>query len=478
MAFSDFLETIPRILSEKYPSIFRSSPGEALSRLLQSHFYPLYKRLDDSSQGDNKLINEVDMDCEIVFTEVYSNFKDLYIVLFPWELRKDITTDFILNRSQRSFQTFARDFDISPGLLNKNQVTKIWNDLIIANEGPIEGAIDLLPEPNADIGQVLTLSKFMLVIYIVAVKGYEEDTTLGPTPPAEKLLVLLERLELSKGFQEVSAKLKKQSLLPNPDVIHQVLYPESDNIDEFSHISEEKHEDSENESEIGLAVSSNTAARLEEHMEKLQHIFQAYCSYGEPMNTTKMTGTKLVKMMRDCGIIKNLRNESVTSLKTYTDGMLTKENVDIIFSIVSDKKTNNGKMDFKHFLQALEQIAQRVFPEQPLDDSLIQIITEYILKLENTWNDERGVSSSYIKNQMENLRDPSVIEILSLVHRSIIFYYRAYSNLTGLMNFNSFLKFCKDFSIFPDLIAKSKLLRFFYTLANIHAQTEQPEISL
>ena len=125
MPFSVFLETIPRILSEKYPSIFRSSPGEALSRLLQSHFYPLYKRLDDSSQGDNKLINEVDMDCEIVFTEVYSNFKDLYIVLFPWELRKDITTDFILNRSQRSFQTFARDFDISPGLLNKNQVTKI-----------------------------------------------------------------------------------------------------------------------------------------------------------------------------------------------------------------------------------------------------------------------------------------------------------------------------------------------------------------
>ena len=322
------------------------------------------------------------MDCEVIFTDIYSSFKSLYIVLFPWELRKDITTDFILNRSQRSFLLFVKEFDICPGLLNKSQITKIWNDLIIANEGPIEGAVDLLPEPENEIGQVFTLSKFMILIYIVAVKGYEEDSNLGPTPSAEKLLVLLERLELSKGFLEVSSKLKKQSLLPSPNIIHQVLYPESDNIDEFSHISEENHEESQT-SEIGLAVNMNTAERLEEHIEKLQHIFQAYCSFGEPMNTTKMTGSKLVKLMRDSGIIKNSKLESMTSSKIFNDGMLTKENIDIIFSIVCDKKTNNGKLDFKQFLQALEQIAQRVFPEQPLDDSIMQIVTEYILKLEN-----------------------------------------------------------------------------------------------
>ena len=94
------------------------------------------------------------MDCEVIFTDIYSSFKSLYIVLFPWELRKDITTDFILNRSQRSFLLFVKEFDICPGLLNKSQITKIWNDLIIANEGPIEGAVDLLPEPENEIGQV------------------------------------------------------------------------------------------------------------------------------------------------------------------------------------------------------------------------------------------------------------------------------------------------------------------------------------
>jgi hypothetical protein len=43
------------------------------------------------------------------------------------------------------------------------------------------------------------------------------------------------------------------------------------------------------------------------------------------------------------------------------------------------------------------------------------------------------------------------------------------------MNFTSFLRFCKDFQIFPDIISKAKLLRFFNALAGIYAQTEGPE---
>lgn len=79
---------------------------------------------------------------------------------------------------------------------------------------------------------------------------------------------------------------------------------------------------------------------------------------------------------------------------------------------------------------------------------------------------------------MEMLRDPDVIEALNLVHKSIIYFYRFYSNATGLMNFDNFVKFTRDFGIFPDLIAKSKLHRFFYTLSGIHSQTEQPEMSV
>ena len=41
-------------------------------------------------------------------------------------------------------------------------------------------------------------------------------------------------MELSKGFQALSSKAIKFGLLPSQAVIHRVLYPETEYIDEFS----------------------------------------------------------------------------------------------------------------------------------------------------------------------------------------------------------------------------------------------------
>ncbi len=48
-------------------------------------------------------------------------------------------------------------------------------------------------------------------------------------------------------------------------------------------------------------------------------------------------------------------------------------------------------------------------------------------------------------------------------------YYNFYCNKRGLMNFNGYIKFCKDFQIFPDSITKARLLRIFYSLALLFA---------
>jgi hypothetical protein len=57
--------------------------------------------------------------------------------------------------------------------------------------------------------------------------------------------------------------------------------------------------------------------------------------------------------------------------------------------------------------------------------------------------------------------------LLSEIHKSLFIYYRVYADSKGFMNFERFTKFCHDFEVFPDLIAKSKLHSIFYTLANI-----------
>ncbi|CAG9330376.1 unnamed protein product [Blepharisma stoltei] len=480
MNFDTFLETLPRIIAEKFPTIYKNSPGEALAKLLQNHFWPLYQRMNEDNRNE---LPEVDDECINIIHSAFNGFRTLYGSLFPWELRKDLETDMVMNRSQRTFHNFVKEFDICPTLLTKNQVLQIWNDIILVHSDQILPAVELLPDPNLEQGQILTLSKFIFIIYLIAEKGYEQDANLEQSPPSEKLLVLLERLELSKGFVELSGSVRNITILPSQEVIHQVLYPETEDIDEFSHITEEEEEKSADAETYGLDVNSQTVAKLEEYFDKLQHIFQAYCSFGEPMNTSKMSGSKLVKLMRDVGILKitkaDIANMSIRSSQSIkSDGLLTKVDIDIIFTRVSDKRINNGRLDFKQFLKAIEQVAHRAFPNENLDNAFLHVVSEYIMKLENDWNDERGVNSGYIRNLMEMLREPDVIETLNLVHKSIIYFYRFYSNSLGLMNFENFLRFTRDFAIFPDLIAKSKLHRFFHTLAGIHAQTEQPEMSV
>lgn len=41
------------------------------------------------------------------------------------------------------------------------------------------------------------------------------------------------------------------------------------------------------------------------------------------------------------------------------------------------------------------------------------------------------------------------------------------------MNFDGFLRFCSDFEIFPDILSKPKLMRFFKTLSGFYESTSK-----
>jgi hypothetical protein len=42
------------------------------------------------------------------------------------------------------------------------------------------------------------------------------------------------------------------------------------------------------------------------------------------------------------------------------------------------------------------------------------------------------------------------------------------------MDFAGFSKFCVDFGIFPDILSKPKIFRFFKNLANFYLETKLP----
>lgn len=72
---------------------------------------------------------------------------------------------------------------------------------------------------------------------------------------------------------------------------------------------------------------------------------------------------------------------------------------------------------------------------------------------------------------MEILKDEFMVEILSCVHKTLIPYFTFYANTKGMMNFDGFSKFAHDFGIFPDILNKAKLMKFFSTLSSFYQST-------
>ena len=87
---------------------------------------------------------------------------------------------------------------------------------------------------------------------------------------------------------------------------------------EWAHEYTDKIGTFDNKSSRGLSIGKNTnkprssSANLmsqielelfDGYMENLQKIFQFYCSYGDPLNKTKMKSIKFMKILKEAGLL-------------------------------------------------------------------------------------------------------------------------------------------------------------------------------
>ena len=76
---------------------------------------------------------------------------------------------------------------------------------------------------------------------------------------------------------------------------------------------------------------------------------------------------------------------------------------------------------------------------------------------------------------MEILKDEKIVDILGCVHKSIMPFFGYYADRKGLMNFDGFHRFATDFEIFPTVLSKPKLMRFFRSLSGFFESTAAEE---
>jgi p25-alpha len=470
MSFQTFLETTLRLAEIRDPQSYRKNPGEVYTQLITQHFLPLAGQLQEKREEVTDEMLIVSDDCKLILHSVFKGFKHIYTRNFPWELKpaEDNST-----QSQKSLELLLREFDIYPALLTKNKIHAIWKDIVIMEPNKFLPALSLLPDGIEDRGECLTLSKFILFIYICSVIGYQDSQVVKPSN-SEKLLTLLERIELSRS----DPINMSNSLLPSGDVIQTIIDHEP---------SEASIYEIDDDNISCISLDQEGAEIADKYLPRLQSIFQVYCAYGDPLNIKQMKSSNLLKLLKNSGVLGETKaSGSVDSLahrKNKENSLITSVEVDLIFSRLTGLKKKMSKtkkitasIEFQQFLKTLELISKKIFNDIPPQEAFNKLLEEYVLKLEAQLSEERATNSRFIQETMEEFKSDEIIEALTLVQRSVFYYYKAYSSINLQMNFSGFIRFCKDFEIFPDIVSKSKLLRIFKTLAGISLENSEPSI--
>jgi len=75
---------------------------------------------------------------------------------------------------------------------------------------------------------------------------------------------------------------------------------------------------------------------LDCYQEKLMQIFQYYCSYGEPMNTSKLKSSKFIKILKDAGALQAKKSDENRSVNT--NKQVSQVDADLIYSKLTGLK--------------------------------------------------------------------------------------------------------------------------------------------
>ena len=204
-------------------------------------------------------------------------------------------------------------------------------------------------------------------------------------------------------------------------------------------------------------------ALLDKHNESLTRIFQYYCSFGEPMNNTRLKSAKFIRMLKECGLLTVciLQNAPVYIVQSRVKGAdnsfrgqeegasegLSQTDADLIFVILTGtkaqrdgdespmqydprikspylgfsnhlyKNTQNsntgGRLGFEGFLKSIEMIAAKMLPEHDIATTVGFILEKYLLQLDthiyNTQASRGCVGGQSLKTLVELIKDPEMV---------------------------------------------------------------------
>ena len=490
------------------------------------------------NNNDNNIINSSEelnnLSFEnIIYTDAFKQILiqvvpilfDIYRSYFTNEISISDNLTYIKKESMKNYFTLIKNFEIIPYLLSNStcyQIYKYENNDKKADESiqnnqnfyfEISQKIDFLnmntyEHSNKNIfGKYFIFFKFIRALIRMSQltfdKIYNSNINFNEKlTPEEMFILFLQKIEQSEGFgnftkiNNSSHNYKTSNIIPPHFRIEFLTKKEK--------INEEKNNDNNNIIDIEINANYEEIIDINQNLEAyepkyinyinevygkgLLNLYKTIVNFGDQFNFQYMKSKAFYKFLSDSNLIKNKRNNFGITLNDidifFIKMCLLMKNNKKNISKKKNKNINNntvnvsyGEIDYLTFIISIEILSRYLFSNLTIKQAIDKLITEYILKSnELIKNNKINDLEQKIENLKQLQNDEEIISFLQVIHKA---FYPLFSFYTkdndGLMSLHSFMKFTKDFEIFPYLIGKAKLNSLFNAIAQYSSFTKKNE---
>ena len=461
----------------------------------------------------------------IIYTETFKEILvqvvpilfDIYRAYFTNETSISDNLNYIKNTSIKNYFTLIKNLEIIPYLLSNSACYQIYkyettND--IADESiknnqnfyyEICQKIDFLnmntyEQSNKNIfGKYFIFFKFirslikMSQIIFDKIYNSNNNNLIGDKlSPEEMFILFLQKIEESEGFgnftkiKNISHNYKTSSIIPPNFHVKFETKKEKDgnkNLIEINMENDEEKIDINKNIEIYEPKYINYINEV--YGKNLLNLYKTIVNFGDQFNFQYMKSKAFFKFLSDSNLIKNKQNNFGLKLndvdiffikmcilmknneKYLTNKKNPNSNKNLNLTNLTTVNVSYGEIDYPTFIISIEILSKYLFNNLPAKQAIDKLIVEYILNnKELIKNNKINEIDEKIEALKELQNNEEIISFLQIMHKAFYPLFSFYTKDTeGLMSLNTFMKFTKDFEIFPYLIGKAKLNSFFNAIA-------------
>ena len=456
---------------------------------------------------------------EEILIQVVPSLFDIYKTYFTNEISISDNLTYIKKTSYKNYFTLIKNLEIIPYLLSNSTCYQIYkyetsnsdvDENIKKNKNfylEICKKIDFLNMNTTErynkniFGKFFIFFKFLRCLIKMAIIIYEKineennnNEDINDKLNYEEMFILfLQKIERSEGFNNftkinnMSHNYKTSNIIP---INFSIKLNENNNVNnkEINDIKENIINNENMKIDINQNIETYEPKYInyinEIYGKDLLNLYKTIVNYGDQFNFQYMKSKAFFKFLSDSNLIKTKYNNfgiKVNLIDIFFIKMcILMKNNENFLSQKNDKNTKNitinvscGEIDYPTFIISIEILSRYLYPNLPVKKAIDKLITEYILNNKEINNNKISEIEQKIENLKELQNNEEMISFLQLVHKAFYPLFLFYTKENdGLMSLNDFMKFTKDFEIFPYLIGKAKLNSMFNNISQYSSFTK------